>query len=182
MIFKKKKEKRKSNWITLNPNHIDPTLLSPALYLHQHPVLLSNLSSFFVSLSLSSTTQLSESTLVCSKSSLLVHFENCVMASFSFKCGSCFSGFNETILSSQSNKASCFSTPSTSLDSKASSSSKKFPVLTFEFLGKPLVVPYQNGSRNCATKPENKFSVQVCQKPCFTFGFQRFFFSGFILF
>ncbi|MBA0862596.1 hypothetical protein Goshw_010537 [Gossypium schwendimanii] len=155
------KKKRKTNWITLNPNHFDPTPLTSRFISSPTPR-----PPFQPSFSLSlQPSQLSEgkkqSTLFCSKSSLLVHFGYCVMASSSLKCGSYFSGFNETMLSSHSKKASWFSTSSTSLDSKASSSSKKFPVLTFDFWGKPLVVPDQNGSRNCTTKPENKFSVQA---------------------
>ncbi|KAE8670756.1 Thioredoxin-like 1-2 [Hibiscus syriacus] len=58
----------------------------------------------------------------------------------SLKCGSYFSGFT----------------------SSKASTSKKFPPLSFDFLGKPLAVPDQKiGSRNCSTKRENKFSVQA---------------------
>ncbi|GMJ05769.1 hypothetical protein HRI_004246100 [Hibiscus trionum] len=65
----------------------------------------------------------------------------------SLKCGSYFSGFNENMSSSSNSKASV---------------SKKFPPLSFEFLGKPLVVPDQKkGSRNCSSRSENKFSVQA---------------------
>ncbi|GMJ00012.1 hypothetical protein HRI_003670400 [Hibiscus trionum] len=64
----------------------------------------------------------------------------------SLKCGSYFSGFNETIWSSNS-KASTY---------------KKFPPLSSDVLGKPLVFPDQKKcSRNCSSKTGNRFSVQA---------------------
>ncbi|XVF09047.1 hypothetical protein REPUB_Repub07fG0056900 [Reevesia pubescens] len=78
----------------------------------------------------------------------------------SFKCGSFFSGFNETMLGSNSNKAVWFCTSSCALESK-DSTSKKSPVLSIDFLGKPLVVPDQISSRNWSSKPGNKLSVQA---------------------
>ncbi|XVF05206.1 hypothetical protein REPUB_Repub05bG0152000 [Reevesia pubescens] len=75
-------------------------------------------------------------------------------------CGSYFSGFNETMLGSNSNKAAWFCTSSCALESKGSTS-KKFPLLSNDFLGKPLVLPDRKGSRNWSSKPGNRFSVQA---------------------
>lgn len=77
----------------------------------------------------------------------------------SLKCSSYFSGFNEAMLGSNSNRVACFCTLS-SLESK-DSTSKKFPLLSIEFLGKPLVVPHQKDSRNWSSKPGSSFSVQA---------------------
>ncbi|XWS60522.1 hypothetical protein CRYUN_Cryun07bG0042900 [Craigia yunnanensis] len=79
---------------------------------------------------------------------------------FSLKCGSYFSGFNETMLGSNSKRVPYFSTSLSSLESK-DSTSKKFPLLSVDFLGKPLVVPDQKGSRNWSSKAGNRFSVQA---------------------
>ncbi|XP_022775684.1 thioredoxin-like 1-2, chloroplastic [Durio zibethinus] len=73
----------------------------------------------------------------------------------SLKSGSYFSGFNETMLGSNSNRVAGFCTLS-SLESK-DSTSKQFPLLNIDFLGKPLVVP----ARNWSIKPGNRFSVQA---------------------
>ncbi|XVE54775.1 hypothetical protein DITRI_Ditri03aG0108800 [Diplodiscus trichospermus] len=77
----------------------------------------------------------------------------------SLKCGSYFSGFNETMLGSNSNRVAWFCR-SSSLESK-DSTSIKFPLLGIDFLGQPLVVPDQKGSRNWSNKPGNRFSVQA---------------------
>ncbi|KAE8730869.1 Thioredoxin-like 1-1 [Hibiscus syriacus] len=64
----------------------------------------------------------------------------------SIKCGSYFPGFNQTLLNSNS----------------TASTSKKFPPLNFDVLGKPPVVPDQKkGSRGCSSKIGNKLSVQA---------------------
>ncbi|XP_022736924.1 thioredoxin-like 1-2, chloroplastic isoform X1 [Durio zibethinus] len=78
----------------------------------------------------------------------------------SLKCGSYLSLFNETMLGSNSIKAGGFSTSLSSSESK-DLTSKRFPVLSIDFLGKPLVVQDQKGSRNWRRKPGNRFSVQA---------------------
>ncbi|XWS51151.1 hypothetical protein CRYUN_Cryun12cG0152700 [Craigia yunnanensis] len=78
----------------------------------------------------------------------------------SLKCVSYFSGFNETMLGSTSNRVAWSCRSSSSLESK-DSTSKKFPFLIIDFLGKPLVVPDQKGSINWSSKPGNRFSVQA---------------------
>ncbi|XVE56908.1 hypothetical protein DITRI_Ditri04bG0048300 [Diplodiscus trichospermus] len=78
----------------------------------------------------------------------------------SLKCGSYFSGFNETMLNSNSNRVPWLCTSLCSLDCN-NSTSKKFPPLIIDFLGKPLVVPDQKGSRNWSSKPGKTFSVQA---------------------
>ncbi|XWS37335.1 hypothetical protein CRYUN_Cryun19dG0033900 [Craigia yunnanensis] len=77
----------------------------------------------------------------------------------SLKCGSNFSGFNEITLGSNSNRVAWFCRSSNSLDSK-DSTSKKFSLLSIDFLGKSQVVPDQKGSRNWSSKPGSRFSVQ----------------------
>lgn len=90
----------------------------------------------------------------------------------SLNWGSYLSGFNGTVVASNSNRVAWFGTSLTSLESK-DSTSKKFPLLSIDFVGKPLVVPDQKGSRNWSSKPGNRFSVQVCANvsysACFTF-------------
>ncbi|XP_022736235.1 thioredoxin-like 1-2, chloroplastic [Durio zibethinus] len=79
----------------------------------------------------------------------------------SLKFGSYFSGFKETMLGSNSNRGSWFCASLSSLDSK-DSTSKKFPLFSIDFLGKPLLVPDQKGSINWSSNhPGNRFSVQA---------------------
>ncbi|KAK6261657.1 hypothetical protein QUC31_007473 [Theobroma cacao] len=78
----------------------------------------------------------------------------------SLNWGSYLSGFNGTVVGSNSNRVAWFGTSLTSLESK-DSTSKKFPLLSIDFVGKPLVVPDQKGSRNWSSKPGNRFSVQA---------------------
>ncbi|OMO69200.1 Thioredoxin [Corchorus capsularis] len=78
----------------------------------------------------------------------------------SMKCGSYFSGFNETMLGSNTYKVAWFCTSLSSLESN-DSTSKKFPSLTIDFWGQPVVVPDQKVSRNWSSKPGSRLSVQA---------------------
>ncbi|XVF50101.1 hypothetical protein PTKIN_Ptkin04bG0067800 [Pterospermum kingtungense] len=78
----------------------------------------------------------------------------------SLKCGSYFSGFNETTLGANSNSVPWCCTTLGCLQSK-DSTSKQFPLSSIDFIGRPLVVPDHKDSRSWSSKPGNKFSVQA---------------------
>lgn len=90
------------------------------------------------------------------------------------------SGLDEISLSSKSKGVPGFC-PSFCFPQPRESNSRRFHVLSVDFLGKPLLVSDQEGSREWRVKTSSKFSVHVCESFSFFSSWESTCFSSFAL-